>query len=145
MGMYRTEVLREFQFPESANFRFVTEGLIWNRISTKYRSRFLNRVTGYKEYLPGGLSQQNVADLILNSAPSLLYHTELLRMRRRLPLATQLRSAANYTRLSLHQKVGMRQLLIDAPRKLLFVATLPLGLLLYLRDRFRTRPKSTSS
>lgn len=145
VGMYRTDVLREFPFPEGRDFRFVTEGLIWNRIAGKYRSRFLNRIMAYKEYLADGLSQQSLTGRILNSASALLYHTELLQMQRRLPVSTLLRSGTNYTRLSLHQQIGVRRLLVDAPRKLLITATLPLGFLLYLRDRVRTRPTKPSS
>ncbi len=137
LGMHRTGVLREFPFPEAADLRFVTESLVWNRVAASYRSRFLNRVIGYKEYLPGGLSHQSRVAQIHSSRASLLYHAELLQMQRRVPLSALLRSAANYTRLSLHQQTGVRRLLRDAPRKPIVALALPVGLLLYLGDRIR--------
>lgn len=137
MGMYRTNVLREFPFPEVCNIRFVTEGIVWNRVAEKYRSRFINSVIGYKEYLPDGLSQQDLRSRVANAASSLLYHTELLKLKFRVPFTMLIRSGANYTRLSLHQGIGTYRQFRDASRKLLFFIAFPLGLFLYLNDRRR--------
>jgi len=133
-GMCRTEVLREFRFPEAPGTRFVPEALVWNRIAQRYRTRFINVVVAYNEYLTGGLSQQRASGLLLAPAASLTYNAEILGMARPLPAKVKARSGANYTRFSLHQRVGVLDLLREAPRRGWVMATFFVGCALYLAD-----------
>jgi glycosyltransferase involved in cell wall biosynthesis len=137
-GMYRTEVLREFPFPEPPGTRFVVEALVWNRVAQKYRTRFVNVVVAYNEYRADGLSQRTTRSRIRDSTSSLQCYTEILQMPRPLPTRTKIRSAANYTRLSLHQRIGLLALLRNAPRRAWVVATSGLGFGLYLADLWRS-------
>ena len=41
-GINRIDILRHYPFPELAGERFVTEALVWNRLSLKYKARFIN-------------------------------------------------------------------------------------------------------
>jgi glycosyltransferase involved in cell wall biosynthesis len=41
-GFVRTDVLREFPFPEPEGVKFVAESLVWRRIAQKYKTRFVN-------------------------------------------------------------------------------------------------------
>lgn len=44
-GFHRTEVLREFPFPEdNQHVRFVPENIVWDAIARKYKIRCINRV-----------------------------------------------------------------------------------------------------
>jgi len=42
-GMIRTEVMREFPFPETKGLRFYPECIIWNRMARKYKTRYINK------------------------------------------------------------------------------------------------------
>lgn len=42
-GFHRTEVVREFFFPEEEGVRYVPESVVWGRIAAKYQERFINR------------------------------------------------------------------------------------------------------
>lgn len=137
-GMYRTEVLREFPFPEPPGTRVVPEALVWNRVARKYRTRFVNIVVAYNEYRADGLSQRTTRSRIRDSISSLQCYTEILQMPLPLPIRTKIRSAANYTRLSLHQRIGLRALLRNAPRRAWVVGASGLGLGLYLADVWRS-------
>ncbi len=41
-GFHRTDVLRQFPFPEIPGVGFVPEGIVWNQIARKYKIRFIN-------------------------------------------------------------------------------------------------------
>ena len=54
----KTNVMKEFPFPEYPGERHCPEGLIWNRIAKEYDSLYIanNEPVYYCEYLPDGLS-----------------------------------------------------------------------------------------
>lgn len=41
-GFHRTDVLRQFPFPEVPGVKFVPESILWNRIARRYKIRFVN-------------------------------------------------------------------------------------------------------
>lgn len=55
-GFHKTDIFKEFPFPEFPGEKFVAEGLIWNRIAVKYKIRFVNEALRIYEYSPNGLS-----------------------------------------------------------------------------------------
>lgn len=52
--VFRTSVLREFLFPVFRGEKFVTENVVLDQISTRYKMRLLNKVIYLGEYLPDG-------------------------------------------------------------------------------------------
>ena len=137
--VYRTEVLRAYPFPEDLG-RFVTEGLVWNRIARRHRMRCVNDVFALVDYQADGLSARSVQ--LRTGAPraARLYYDELLGLDRPLPLRAVARAAANHARFSLH--AGVRpgvtgQVKGGRWRRLVYAASFPLGAALYLRDRLR--------
>lgn len=75
-GINKTEVLREFPFPEGE--RYVPSSLIWNRISRKYATRFVNEAL--RIYYDSGSESwtSKVAQLRAESPKyGLMYHREL--------------------------------------------------------------------
>ncbi|MCR5504485.1 MAG: glycosyltransferase family 2 protein [Elusimicrobiaceae bacterium] len=54
--VFRTEILRQYPFPEFEGENFLTEMVVWSRISQKYLLRFFNENLYFCEYLPNGLS-----------------------------------------------------------------------------------------
>jgi len=137
LGMYRTQVLREFPFPNNFRRCLVTEGLVWNRIANRYDTRFINNVAGYKEYQPQGLTRQAAKNVAANAEPTLLLYFEILCMQRPMPMSYRLRASINYTRLALHCGMDIFRQMNQAPRKAMCVAVTPIGALLYLRDVLR--------
>jgi hypothetical protein len=77
VGMYRTEVLRSYPFPENLG-PFVPESIVWNRIAMQYRGRYINEVLGYKEYLPSGLSARTLRDTVKASRAYAVYLQQVL-------------------------------------------------------------------
>lgn len=55
--VYRTDLLRVYPFPEFDGEKFLSEGVVWNRIARDgYKVRWYSRVIYYGEYLEGGLT-----------------------------------------------------------------------------------------
>ena len=134
-GMLRTEVMREFPFPEDLG-RFVAESLIWNRMARRYRTRYVNEVFAHKEYRPDGLTAGGRRHQVESSAAALLFQKELLSGHWPLPPRVKLRLYANYVRHSLHERIGPVRQRAGAPSKLWWALTAPIGLALYARDRW---------
>jgi glycosyltransferase involved in cell wall biosynthesis len=134
IGATRLTVMREFPFPEDLG-RFVTESLVWNRIGSRYLTRFFNEVIALKEYQSGGLSDR--ARVVLANSPmaARMFHYELVTSGRSLPLEQLVRSHANLVRHSLHLKLSWKTQARETPSKILFGLTAALGWFLYLRDR----------
>jgi len=93
-GVSRTDILREFPFPEGE--RFVPEGLVWNRMSRKYFTRFFNEPLLMVYASSDGLSRK-MADLRASSPrATLMYYRELVLSSA--PIAARLRGAVNLCR-----------------------------------------------
>lgn len=140
-GFQRTDVLREFPFPQLAGEKFVPESVVWLAISRKYRTRFVNEILrvyfindGAKDHLTqlgntgvlwgrAFFYRQVLNDFIdwLFRAPLVLY-----------------RSAINFSRYSFglgKGPVSQFKELGNTRAKALLGGSLPLGFLMYLRDR----------
>jgi glycosyltransferase involved in cell wall biosynthesis len=93
-GINRTDVLREFPFPEGE--RFVPEALVWNRIARKYAARFFNEALRIYEPGADSLSQKMVELRASSPRATLTYYRELAHSH--VPASIRLRSIANYFR-----------------------------------------------
>jgi len=43
-GFTRTDVLKEFPFPEIEGTHYISEAIVWNAIAEKYKTRFINEI-----------------------------------------------------------------------------------------------------
>jgi glycosyltransferase involved in cell wall biosynthesis len=131
---YRTNVLRRYPFPEDLG-RFVTEGLVWNRIARMYRLRFVNEVWGEVGYQPDGLTAKTV--VLRAGAPraARLYYREFTEMNGMgIGVVLRARQYANFARFSLHAGVPWKQQFREAKSKALWAVALPIGVAAFLRD-----------
>jgi glycosyltransferase involved in cell wall biosynthesis len=100
-GFQRAEVLRQFPFPEDLG-RFVPEGIVWNRIARRFKTRYINEVWAIVEYQKDGLSANTVSTRVKSPRAASLYYKEVLGGGQRLPLLSRIRNSANFIRFSLH-------------------------------------------
>lgn len=129
-GFQRTDVLRQFPFPEDLG-RFVPEGIVWNRISRQFKTRYLNEVWAVVEYRTDGLTAHSVPARVKSPHAALLYYKELL-SGRALPFSSRVRTSANLFRFSLHARNFASCAVV--PRTQLALSA-PLGVALYVRDK----------
>ena len=75
--VFRTDIIREFPFPEFAGEGFVTEALVWNRIATAgYAMCFINHIVYICNYLEGGLTSNYTKLMGENWGATCLYFNE---------------------------------------------------------------------
>lgn len=94
--VFRTSVLKEFPFPEIDGERFCPEMLVWNRIATKYKLRYFNRVIYLAEYQADGLTSGIVKARMKSPAASMMTYAELTEYR--VPMREKVKAAINYWR-----------------------------------------------
>lgn len=147
-GFQRTEVMQEFPFPEppvERVFKYIPENVIWSSLTKKYKARYVNECL--RIYYPNSGEQQITKSSLANKNPSGLYlmSKSILEVDidyfRFYPQAFII-PAINYSRSCFHLKIHIFQQLKQLNSwqgKLLWLITLPVGYLVWLRDRIKNR------
>ncbi len=127
--VFRTDVLREFPFPEFAEEKFCPEALVWNRIAQKYNLRFFHEVIYFRDYLAGGLTDK-ITKIRQNSPLGSCTHYKELNGYS-VPFIQKAKAAINYWRFrccATH--------VADFPKLPFFWnAVMPIGYLMRLKDK----------
>ncbi len=136
--VYKTEILRQFPFPEIGGERFITECVVWFRIARAgYTLRLTNDILYEAEYLPDGLSARSVELRIRNPRGTMLFYRELLEGD--LPFFAGIREAANLVRFALLSGNWPMILAgLQFKTKMLVLTSFPIGWVVSLRDRAMT-------
>lgn len=131
-GFQRTAVLKEFPYPEFRDEKFVPESIVWNRISLKYKTRFVNEKLRIFEILPGGLSDSNVRLRVASPLGARAYYQEFIN----LPVSTKtrVRNFINYIRFSFHGQIPIRNIVLESGHRLLALVLLAPGYVFFKRD-----------
>ena len=126
--VFKTDVLREFPFPEIENEKFCPEALVWNRIATKYKLHYFNEVIYYRDYLDDGLTSKIVRIRMNSPIASMICYAELNQLD--IPFKDKFKAAINYWRFRLcYNGSGSYPKLSG-----LWNAVAPLGWLMHLND-----------
>ncbi|MEX2162777.1 MAG: glycosyltransferase family A protein [Sulfuricaulis sp.] len=134
-GVNQTALLRQCPFPEIEGERFISEGIVWNRLSQRYKTRFVNEMLVRKKWHTDGLSASSVAIRARNPKGARLYYAEYSSLP--VPTAWKIKALINYIRFSFHAGLGGRALAAGASRTSLILMLLPLGYLAYKLDQRR--------
>lgn len=137
----RTDVMKEFPFPEDKIKTYIPENLVWRRIAKKYKTRFINEALRiYYTDQPGymrAFGGKRVRYSYGGRQEHLMYLNEELALWFRYAPHEFLRSAVHYARFSFHQGVPLFQQWRDlhpSTARILFLIGLPIALVVYLRD-----------
>lgn len=94
--VFRTEVLREFPFPEFQGERFCPEQLVWFRIAHHYKLRYVNKPIYIAEYQPDGITAGITRARMESPSASMLTYAELTECP--VPLKVRIKAAINFWR-----------------------------------------------
>jgi FkbM family methyltransferase len=137
-GFQRTEILKGFPFPVIEGEKFIPEGIVWNAIARKFKTRFVNKAVKIIEYLPDGLS--NLSASSSHAIGHALWHQSILNNDIDWFVFAPLnffRSAIHYSRFSFHAGIGLHkqseQLRLMA--KVLWLIFLPIGVVVFFKDK----------
>ena len=134
-GFHKTDVLKEFPFPEISGENFITEGIIWNRISLKYKTRFVNdKLRTYYECMSDSLTNSSIKLRAKNSKGASLYYQEYLKLP--ISIKSKIKYLINYIRFSFHAHSNPLKIILDSEYKILATMLLPVGYFFYKRDTY---------
>lgn len=94
--VFRTEVLREFPFPEFAGERFCPEQLVWFRMARRYKLRYINKPIYIADYQPDGITAGITRARMRNPSASMLTYAELTECP--VPFLVKVKAAINFWR-----------------------------------------------
>jgi hypothetical protein len=136
-GFVRTEALKLFPFPLFAGERFVPDQLVLNRMGMGALTRCVNEVflivEGDREKDPLEYLKRRIG----SPKGEALFYNEFSAMK--VPMASRIRSCANYVRFSLHAGMLPDDIFREARKKIPTFFTVWPGLLMYRRDLKRIR------
>ncbi len=144
-GFQRTDVMKEFPFPMIEGEGVIPLSMAWSQIARKYRTRYANEPLRIYFIADRGSSIRRWRRAVERAKGMMLWHQSILNNDIgwfRYAPEEFLRSALHYSRFALHSGRGIaeqRRKLTSSLAKALWLLTLPLGGLLYLRDRARLR------
>lgn len=129
--VFKTDIFRQFPFPEIDGEKFCPEALVWRRIAAAgYKLRYFPMVTKIVEYLPDGLTSSIVKVRMKSPVAACIYYAELSSMA--VSLSERVKAAINYWRFRFCQSTAHTR--IDW----LWLWLLPIGLVLHLKDSLVT-------
>ena len=94
--VFRTDVLREFPFPEFHSERFCPEQLVWFRIAHRYKLRYVNKPIYIAEYQPDGITAGITRARMKSPSASMLTYAELAECP--VPFMARVKAAINFWR-----------------------------------------------
>lgn len=136
-GFQRTDVLKEFPFPEPEGLKLISEGYVWARISQKYLTRYVNKSLRVYYTQAGSYVQAKpskyATELAYSGKEALNYEMAYFW---KAPL-TFVRQAVHYVRFSLHAHEGLFRGLEPTLGRVLVSLCFPIGVLVFVKDRLQ--------
>lgn len=130
--VFKTDLLKQFGFPEFDGEKFCPEALVWNRIAQKGQLLFFNVGIYITEYLEGGLTSSIVKVRQQSPNSSMLYYSELESLN--IPFIQKIKANSNFWRFSFNAKTTFFQNLKKVNRMFSLIG-FPLGFLMYCKDK----------
>ena len=78
--VYRTDILKEYPYPEIENERFIGECVVYDRIDQVYTMLLLDKVLTICEYQPDGLTDTIFSTMLKNPTGYKIYHARRIDM-----------------------------------------------------------------
>ncbi len=131
--VFRTDILRQYRFPEIEGEKFCPEALVWNRMAWRYKLRYSSEKIYCGEYLPGGLTSRITQLRKENPVNTCMHYAELGNMN--IPFVQKIKAAANYWRFAFYLSRPFKEKIRQTGVANLWL--FPFGYMLYLIDKGR--------
>lgn len=131
--IFKTDILKQYPFPDIKGEKFCPEGLVWNRIGLKYKIRYFNEVIYRYEYLEGGLTWNSIKNRRLSPTYTTMVYKE--RLEQKLSIKSFLRNTVNFWRFTWYSNDKSKYRGLPLFSYLL----IPFGIMMMLNDTFKLR------
>lgn len=101
--VFKTEILKLYPFPEFVGEKFISEGIVWDKIAQKYNLRYFNEPIYICDYLEDGLTKSIRKHHRNSPKGTMLFYNEMIRQKRN-GLKKRLIAAVNYWRYTIKYK-----------------------------------------
>lgn len=128
--VYRLSILKQYRFPIFTGEKFITEAILFDQLTLKHKLLYTNYPMQVKEYLPGGLTDNQTKIRINSPNGTLAYYKLRFHISRK--IIYKIRALINYCRFLIHAKKNHAELL--EPILWQSILVYPLSYVLYLRD-----------
>ncbi|MBE7006038.1 MAG: glycosyltransferase family 2 protein [Ruminococcaceae bacterium] len=125
----RTEIFLNYPFPVFPGERFLSEGVLWNRVGMAYKCVYINRIIYLCEYLEGGLTRSGRAMRIRNPHGGMC--SSNLNMTKKNNLKRRIKNGLLFTCYGCFAKLSPLQMAQECDHKALMFLCLPFGWLIY--------------
>lgn len=126
--VYKTEILKKYPFPVFKDEKFLSEAIVWNKISFDYDMVFVNEAIYIAEYLDDGLTK-NSLNMRINSPIGASENANVF-LNSRFKLWIRIKNAILYDGFSLIAK--KQEMIKKSNNKFLTILFFPLGFVFYL-------------
>ena len=135
--VFKTDVLREFPFPEIEGEKFVTEGYVYDQIDQKYELLILNEYLMRCEYQEDGYTFN--ADSLYLKYPKgwALYFSQYYKFYAK-SMRDRIKYMGYYVSMCLIAKTPFLQVLMDAPSLFICIISIPAGIKFFNRFKRNT-------
>ena len=135
--VFKTDVLREFPFPEIEGEKFVTEGYVYDQIDQKYELLILNEFLMRCEYQEDGYTF-NAGSLYLKYPKGwALYFSQYYKFYAK-SMRDRIKYMGYYVSMCLIAKTPFLQVLKDAPSLFICIVSIPAGIKFFNRFKRNT-------
>ena len=127
---FKTNILRQYPFPQFEGENFLDESTVWNKIGSKYLLRYFNKNIYFTEYLSDGLTKNIHKKFRENPKGTMFVFMQHIRTKN-VSLLNKLKCAIKYWRYTMFYKGAKTK---DMQPVLWMYLFLPFGMLLYFYD-----------
>lgn len=92
----KTDVIRQYQFPEFEGEKYCGESAIWNRIGAEYKFRYFSKVTYLCEFYEDGLTKNSIKNRMNSPLSAMYIYKDLCDFD--VPYGVKIKAAINYWR-----------------------------------------------
>lgn len=128
--VWRSDILRKYQFPVFEGEKFQGENYVWWQIAREYNMLYVNKIIYITEYLEGGLTKSGRKLRIKNPLGGM--ENSKMAFHHEFPLKTRLKCGLLYCAYGFFAKKKTRNLIEESGAPIMILGLMPLGKLLHL-------------
>lgn len=129
--IYRLSILKNYEFPEFKGEKFITEAVLFDRLTVKHKLLYTNLPMQVKEYLQGGLTDKQLVIRCKSPNGTLTYYRQ--RYDLSYSFSCKFKAMINYCRFFIHAWYDKSILEVDYWKK--STIAMPLGFLMFCKDK----------
>ena len=129
--VYKLSLLKQYRFPEFEGEKFITEAIVFDRLTEFHPLLYTNFPMQVKEYLAGGLTDNQLKIRVNSPNGTLAYYKQRYQMTK--IWKYKIKALVNYSRFYIHAKKNKSVLKEPLYKKSLWI--FPIGYLMYLKDK----------